>query len=78
MAHSLCRCCRAPRWQHTDPTGGVTAHTVGTQLLLDHTYKTSDKWLWGGVAFVFAAAIFFNLLVNLALAMLSSAPADVQ
>ena len=68
--------CRAPRWQHLDPAGDVTAHTVGTQLLLDHTFKTSDKWLWGGIAFVFVAAIFFNLLVNLALALLSSALAE--
>ncbi len=47
------------------------------QTLLDHTYKTSNKWMWGGVAFIFAAAVFFNLLVNLALAFLSSALADV-
>ena len=47
------------------------------QTLLDHTYKTSNKWMWGGVAFIFAAAVFFNLLVNLALALLSSALADV-
>ncbi len=67
---------RATRWQHTDPAGGVTEHTVGMQTLLDHTYKTSNKWMWGGVAFIFAAAVFFNLLVNLALALLSSALAE--
>ncbi len=48
---------------------------MGTQLLLDHTFKTNDKWMWAGIGFVAAAVVFFNVLVNLALAYLSSAQA---
>ena len=66
------RHCRAARWQHVDPTGTST-NTVGMQTLLDHTFKTNDKWMWGGIAYTLFAAIFFNCLVNLALATLSSA-----
>ena len=61
---------RAPRWQHVTPGG---THTVGTQTLLDHTFKTNDKWMWAGIGYVAFAAVFFNVLVNLALAYLSSA-----
>ena len=43
------------------------------QLLLDHTYKTNNKWMWGGVAFLLAAGIFFNLVLILSLSLLSSA-----
>lgn len=63
---------RGPRWNKLNP-GGPAGRTLGQHLLLDHSFKSTDAWMWGGVAYVFASVVFFNILVNLALAFLSSA-----
>ena len=57
-----------PRWsKYTDP---VTGRTVGAQLMLNQSFKTSMGYKWGGLAVVIFAAFFFNGLIWLALAAL--------
>lgn len=64
---------RGSRWQKPSP-GGPPGRTLGQQLLLDHSFHGGNAWVWAGVAYLFASVVFFNILVNLALAYLSSAP----
>ena len=60
--------CSDPRWsKYTDP---VTGRTVGQQLMLNQSFKTSMGYKWGGLAVVIFASFFFNGLIWLALAVL--------
>lgn len=65
---TCCVRCSAPRWsQYIDP---VTGRTVGQQLMLNQSYKTSMGYKWGGLAVVVFASFLFNGLVWAALALL--------
>ena len=60
--------CSAARWsEFIDP---VTGRTVGQQLMLNQSYKTSMGYKWGGLAVVVFASFLFNALVWAALALL--------
>ena len=60
--------CSDPRWsQYTDP---VTGRTVGQQLMLNQSFKTSMGYKWGGLAVVIFSSFLFNGLIWLALAVL--------
>ena len=60
--------CSAKRWsQYTDP---VTGRTVGQQLMLNQSFKTSMGYKWGGLAVVIFSSFLFNALIWLALAAL--------
>ena len=60
--------CSDPRWsKYTDP---VTGRTVGQQLMLNQSFKTSMGYKWGGLAVVIFASFLFNGLIWLALAVL--------
>ena len=50
-----------PRWsKYIDP---VTGRTVGAQLMLNQSFKTSMGYKWGGLAVVIFAAFFLNGLI---------------
>ena len=60
--------CSAKRWsQYIDP---VTGRTVGQQLMLNQSFKTSMGYKWGGLAVVIFSSFLFNALIWLALAAL--------
>ena len=64
--HVLCR--SAPRWsEFKDP---ITGRTVGQQLMLDQSFKTSMGYKWGGLGVVIFASVLFNALIWLVLAVL--------
>lgn len=50
-----------PRWsKYIDP---LTGRTVGAQLMLNQSFKTSMGYKWGGLAVVVFAAFFLNGLI---------------
>jgi len=60
--------CSAKRWSESiDP---VTGRTVGAQLMLNQSFKTSEGYKWGGLGVVIFASFLFNALIWLVLAKL--------
>lgn len=61
--------CRAKRWDIPNPNG-TPGVTMGQQLMLDHSYKMTNAYKWGGVGVVIFTTILFNILIWVALAVL--------
>lgn len=47
-------------------------------MLLDHSFHGGNAWVWAGVGYLFASVVFFNIVINLALAFLSSAHSHIK
>ncbi|KAF0930606.1 hypothetical protein E2562_033770 [Oryza meyeriana var. granulata] len=56
------------RWSKVSVSGNTT---VGTNILISHSFPTEDHWFWIGVGVLLAYSIFFNILFTLALAFLN-------
>ncbi|KAK3019263.1 hypothetical protein RJ639_004212 [Escallonia herrerae] len=57
----------ATRWIEKSAVGNTT---VGYSVLASHSLPTDDYWYWLGVGALFLYALFFNIVVTLALAYL--------